>query len=45
MLKVNFVAQSSLVCVFLFFTQKKKDRKKNIFFTKFLIIIKINVAK
>ena len=47
-IKVNFEAQSSLVCIFLFFfyTQKKKDRKKNkTFFYKIFCIIKINAAK
>ena len=47
-IKVNFEAQSSLVCILLFFfyTQKKKDRKKkqNIFY-KMFCIIKINAAK
>ena len=44
---VNFEAQSSLECIFLsfFYTQKKKNRKKNNIFHKIYCIIKINAAK
>ena len=47
--KVNFEAQSSLVCIFLFFwytqKKKKKEKKNKLFFYKIYHIIKIDLAK